>query len=180
MDHNLITLRRREIEQRMAQIKSDLVVYEKELVELDIAERVWARLSGAVRAETRPADQSATPPFRGILAKKLTLPEMIEAVVREEQETTSHFDGWEPKEIGKQIEKKFSVEVSGPAVGSITWRMWKRGQLVKVDGTAAYRLPDKKKPADLLSPTGEQSAGLSDQPARDGEPVREVAHDNIT
>jgi len=53
MEQNLIALRRREIEQRMTQIKSDLAVFEKELAELDIAERVIARLSGAERVETR-------------------------------------------------------------------------------------------------------------------------------
>ncbi|MER9892258.1 hypothetical protein NKJ40_09140 [Mesorhizobium sp. M0119] len=156
-----------------------MAVFEKELIELEIAERVLARLSGAERVEARPANQPTAAPFKGILAKKLTLPEMIEAVVREKQETSSHFDGWEPKEIGKQIERKYSVDPGGAAVSSITWRMWKRGQLEKVEGTSAYRLPDKQKPADLLSPTGEQPAGLSDQPARDGEPVQEVAHDNI-
>jgi len=48
---------------------------------------------------------------------------MIEAVIREEQEMSFHFDGWEPKEIGKQIERKYGVEVSGAAVASITWRI---------------------------------------------------------
>jgi hypothetical protein len=76
-----------------------------------------------------------------------------------------------------------------PHKATLRSRLWTmnsiENKLDKVPGTALYRMkplpgmpyPGDEKPADLLS-SGEQSAG-SVQPAGDGEPVQEVAHDNI-
>ncbi|MER8650292.1 hypothetical protein [Mesorhizobium sp. M0586] len=167
---NLISLRRREIEQRMAQLKSDLSVYEKELVELDTAERVFARLSGAERPAAGEANQLAAANVHGFLTKKLTVPEMILSVLHDEQDMASHFEGIEPKEIARLIEKKFlGRQIRSEAVSSICWRMRKREQLVKSSEGPFYSLPGKEKPADLLSPGGEQSAGLSETGAQGGE-----------
>src|SRR5690606_11723608 len=56
------------------------------------------------------------------------------------------------------------------------WKMEQAGKLRKIGDSSRYALPGDEKPADKAS-EGEQSAGLS-QPARDGEPVQEVEHDN--
>lgn len=49
MDNNLITNRRREVEAEIDRLRTMLSEYEAELVELDTAGRVMARLSGAKR-----------------------------------------------------------------------------------------------------------------------------------
>jgi len=64
---------------------------------------------------------------------------MIEAVL-----TKAH-RRMEPKEIRQEIADMFDPNVKSEAVSSICWRMWKRGQLEKVKGTASYRLPPSDK-----------------------------------
>lgn len=190
MDMILITNRRREVEHEIAKLRSAISEMESELAELTTAERVIARLSGVERGLVSEENAGKPKEVSGAKPDNIpTMPEMIGQVL-----ATAHKRGLRamtPKDIAKEIAERFWPEVNGEAVSSISWRMWKRDQLVKV-GDGLYALPNKdydltdllgssgEKPAELASPSGEQSAGLSDQPASAGEPGREVVHDNMT
>lgn len=179
---NLILTRRREVEAEIERTKALLSDLEREIGELDMAGRVIARLSGAKWPETGAADQRAATVVHVPTAtvRKLTLPEMIEVVLTKAHR--SGRKGLEPKEIRQHIAESLDPEVKSEAVSSICWRMWKRGQLQKVDDTAAYRLPasdnlnlpglpggaplpspEKEKPVDAQS-SPDTSTGLFSNP----------------
>jgi hypothetical protein len=171
----LILNRRREVEQEIARLQTQLKEYDKELVELATAERVLTRLTGA----RGPAPSEAVGPSTAkgsaegaapvTYGNPPTLPQLILTALSRAHR--SGLTGLEPKDIADAILlRNPTAKVSG--VNSIAWRMWKRGQLAKDEGSSLYRLPDKEKPADLLSPAGEQSAGLSDQPSAQGGEAR--------
>ncbi|TGP57242.1 hypothetical protein EN873_03890 [bacterium M00.F.Ca.ET.230.01.1.1] len=183
---NLIENRRHDVEQQIARLRVSLGKLEAELVELETAANVIARLTGAKRPETGTSTQpsTASAPSRTVTVMRdnplVKAPPMSKLITDELEK--AHADnevGLEPKEMLRRIAVRIMPAPKGEYVSSIAWRMWKHGQLVKEDeNSAVYSLPGRK-PADLLSPAGEQSAGLSDQPAQDGEPVREVEHDNM-
>ena len=141
---NVITVRRREVEQEIARARDVITNGEKELAELDMAGAVIARLTGASWPPAGEADAGPSkggPLFSGAAVAPMSLPSMIEAVL-----TKAHRRGlrmMEPKEIRQEIADSLDPNVKSEAVSSICWRMWKRGQLEKVAETAAYRLPLK-------------------------------------
>lgn len=172
---HLILTRRREVEQEIARAKAVIALGQKELLELDMAGAVVARLSGASwppsgedngrpATEVRlpgPAELTMTADAPKVVAK--SLPEMIEEVL-----SKAHRRGlrmMEPKEIKQEIINTLDPNVRPEAVSSISWRMWKRGQLEKVEGTSAYRLPQNENPSDD-APAGVASEGLLSSPAQ--------------
>ncbi|PSJ54868.1 hypothetical protein [Kumtagia ephedrae] len=148
-DMTLILNRRREVEQEIARLKDALSVMEAELVELATAERVMSRLTGAERPSAGATDQPKPPATARPSARKATMPEMITKVLQNADYEAGIFGGvaLEPKEIGRRIEQLYGVIVRGEAVSSICWRMWKRGQLAKDEGSSSYHLPTNNKSA---------------------------------
>jgi len=136
---HIITVRRREVEQEIARAREVIVSGEKELVELDMAASVLARLTGASWPPVGEADQQSKAGDASISARvDLTVPQMITQVLRD-----AHKRGvtmMEPKDIRQAIEAELDPSIRSEAVSSIVWRMWKRNQLQKVEGTSAYRL----------------------------------------
>lgn len=181
---SLILNRRREVEQEIGRLKTRLSDMQTELVELETAERVFARLSGAKRPQTGKADEqkpAEAPKLSTGQPIKMSVPQKIQHVLAEAyRQGLPHL---EPKDIAKRVNEKWPGTGKSENIGAIVWRMWKAKRLVKADrDLAMYALPfipGNEKPADLLSEE-EQSAGLSDQPARAGEPGQEVGHDNIS
>jgi hypothetical protein len=110
---------------------------EGELHELDIAERVFAKLSGETSAPT-PA---------GSTGKPANTPPMTDMI----REALEHARGLgtvrlRPAEILSYIQGKWWPNAEPNAVGPIAWRMWQREELAKFkDGT--YSLPSKKEEA---------------------------------
>ncbi|MBO6540839.1 MAG: hypothetical protein JJ969_15740 [Rhizobiaceae bacterium] len=153
---NLILSRRREVEQEIARTRDLLAELDKELAELDMAGRVVARLTGAKWPEAGSANQpAAQTPSKS--KKSYTLPDMISFTLRQSYRTGRR--GLTPKEIRDSIKDNLDPNVRSEAVSSICWRMWKRGQLIKDDDSAEYRLPEKDMATDLLS-VRDQSAAI--------------------
>jgi len=163
MDNNLITNRRREVEAEIDRLRTMLSEYEAELVELDTAGRVMARLSGAKRAapgEANKQEQAVVPPK--VASKEPPLTDKIVAVVSEAHRQGRK--GLEPKEIFDAIiAKGWAADLA--AVRSTTWRIWnKHGRLSKPDpDSPLYSVPEREKATDLLSGR-EQSEAFDHQP----------------
>lgn len=183
---NLIENRRHDVEQQIARLKTNLAKLEAELVELETAANVIARLTGAKRPETStPAQPStAAASSRTITVMRdnplVKAPPMSKLITDELQKAHAENEaGLEPKEMQRRIAVRIMPAPKGEYVSSIAWRMWKHGQLVKEDeNSAVYSLPGRK-PADQVS-VADQSAGLSQPSAQGGEPRREVEHDNMS
>jgi hypothetical protein len=159
----LIADRRRKIEAEMADLTEHMAALKSELVELDTAGRVLARLSGTSwppapqRVDGDDTEDSGKP------NDLPTVPDMILAVLGTAK--GSGLRGMEPKTITAQIAEGWWPDVKGPHISSVVWRMWKAGRLAK-DG-AIYMLPDMNEPPDGKSAT-DTSEGSIHQPEAQG------------
>ena len=172
-DLKMILVRKSEVSELFSKMKAGRAQWEAELVELETARRVVERLSGALGAETRPADERpatviAVPSNTPSLGKSPpTITQMILEVLLLAQEI--ELEGLAPREIAREISRQFRVENKGEYVSSICWRLWKRGQIVKVrDGV--YALPPTKRASDLLSREDQSEAPV--QPDAQGGEAR--------
>lgn len=153
----LITKRRQEVEAAIVRMRNEIAGLENELAELDVAGRVMARLSGADWPPAGAANERATAPV-AIQQKRpgMSLPQMIRLTL--ERGDRRGLRGMEPKDIRQAITDELGHEVKSEAVSSICWRMWKRGDLIKDEGSPLYHLAEKEKPVDEApgqdSPTG--------------------------
>lgn len=162
---SLILNRRAEVVGMIDRIKSELPALEAELVELDTAGKVMARLTGAewypAGEENRPLPPPAIEDSGG---KKATMPEMIQIIL--EQAHKEGLRGLEPKEITRRIAAAWVPDVKGDYVSAITWRMWKRQQLAKVEG-GLYRVPYKNFPDGSLAPSSQMNSATDAQSSPD-------------
>lgn len=139
----LIATHRREIEAEITRLRKDILRLENDLRELDIAEKVLGRISGATvspkqetveeAARRIVADMPHAPKPEGIP----TMPDMIAASLKDARKRG--LAGLEPKGMADFISAKWWPNVPSEAVGPIAWRMWKRGELTKNEGL--YALP---------------------------------------
>lgn len=176
MDKHLITIRRGEIDRQIGRLQEQLDALNVERGELDIAERVFDKLTGAKRSAPSEANEPRAPSVR-IVAKdgRPTIRQMIMAALMDAKQR--NFPGRTPQEIREFIKATYNLEIGQP-INTNASRMWRDlKEIDKDEASGRFRLPSKEKATDLLF-SGEQSAA-SIQPARDGEPVREVEHDNI-
>ncbi|MBX3579569.1 MAG: hypothetical protein KF723_20380 [Rhizobiaceae bacterium] len=176
MDTTLISNRKREVEQEIARLRRTIDSYEVELSELDTVMRVISRLEGSGRTPPGAASQQKPAAESGQVFRPLdTMPAMIIAMLTEAREAGE--PGLEPKEIARRIETIYGIKPRADGVSPICWRMWKRGQLTKDDGSPLYKLPismvdvanagikvlashlQKNTPTDLLSER-DQPAGV--------------------
>lgn len=167
---HLITTRRREVEQEIARLKQELAEREGELVELDTAGKVIARLSGAKWPPAGALDAAPkAQPDRALTAKRLTMPKMILAALR--QAKAEHKPGLEPKDMTQWISVTYDPSVKGEYVSAIAWRMWKRGQLEKPEDSALYSLPGMNEAGDdLLGEATSPASGSQSQQGREAGP----------
>lgn len=164
MDINLITNRRREVEGEISRLKSRLGEMQAELVELDTAERVVARLTGAERPTSGAADESESAATASRKPDDIpTMPEMILAILTDAWGRDQ--SGLAPKDITAEIARRWWPDVRGESVSSIAWRMKDRGQLDK-QGTV-YMVPQKEKAVDD-EPDGNTSTALFSNPQQQG------------
>ena len=139
---NLIQARKREIAASRAEHISALEALESESAELEIAERVIARLVGAHRPSAPIAvfaslADKVAPALNGKPSGTPTVPEMIVELLR--NHNTSEPAGLDVKAIVQLIGEKWWPAVSAADISPIAWRMAKRGQLAK--NGAVYSLP---------------------------------------
>ena len=166
-DLDLITRRYQEVGNMIANYRKNISELESELVDLDTAGKVVARLSGAKWPPVGEANQLATSVrYTGAEAlDRMTMPMMIVEVLK--QAHRQGLKGLTPKDMSERIKEKFSPEVKSDYVASIAWRVSKQGKLVNIGG-GVYALPEEKEATDLLS--GQDQSGASDSnPAQGGE-----------
>ena len=134
---SLVAERRKAVEARRAELRSELHHLEAELLELVTAERVFQRLTGiqTEEEETEAGKPDNIP----------SMPEMIISALEEVMRSGSQ--GLQPAGIASFIRAKWWPEVQINNVGPIAWRMWKRNQLRK-DGPI-YALPNEKAPTQM-------------------------------
>jgi hypothetical protein len=147
----LITNRRLEVEAAIARLLKEIDLYKVELAELQTAERVLNRLSGAngavVSAQDKPAAAATAIP----VSPHLTMPQMIVQILAEAQFQEGRI-GLTPKEINSRVEKKFGISGKAEQVSSICWRMFDRGNLKK---------PDKDRAVYSLDSTSQTVIGIA-------------------
>jgi hypothetical protein len=132
IDIRLIQARRKkieaEIESVQAEFEKKIVALKAEAKELDIAERVFARLSSA---DSPPANRKGDEEI--VDAGK---PEGIPAVSEMIKEALAYAViqggyGFKPAAILAYIRGKWWPEAQSNDVGPIAWRMWQNDQLIK-------------------------------------------------
>jgi hypothetical protein len=128
----IIAGRRREILAEVQTHRAEIAKLEEELVELDSAERVIARLSGK---PFPPKEPNQTGPEavaqKGKPENTPTMPEMIRSAL---SHAFSHElnTAMPVPAIAERIRAQHKwPELENAVVGSIAWRMWKRGHLAK-------------------------------------------------
>lgn len=175
---NLLTRRREEVAGMIANYRKHIAELEAELVELETAGKVIARLSGAAWPPAGSANQlhatgiAASTEVGSVKvltvpgASPPTMPEMIIAVLHAAHR--QGLRGLSPKEMAERIREKFpGAVVKGDYVASIAWRTGKQGRIRKI-GEGLYALPEEKEATDLLS-REDQSEASGSNPAQGGE-----------
>lgn len=162
MDTNLIQIRRREVDAEITRLEARLADMRNELADLDTAERVLSRLSGAKRSETRPADKPKPTVVPPETSYEPPLTEKIFTVLTEAYRRG--LKGLEPSGIYDAIIAK-DWTASKDAVRTTTWRLWNEDRLAKVPDTRLYSVLEKEKATDLLS-SQEQSGAFDQNPAQ--------------
>jgi hypothetical protein len=140
---DLITSRRTQITSLQAEYQAKLDALGAELAELDVAQRVIARLASPSKIPA-PAELSITGAdvlVTGTARKPPnipTIPEMIMTVLNNGNPSAPPRE-LTPKGIAEEIRRRWWPSVTPTEISPITWRMAKRGDLVK--NGVAYRLP---------------------------------------
>ena len=133
-ESRLITNRLREVKAESERLRSQLAANDAEIAELEMAAKVIARLTGAAGSEAVTAD--AEPAARP--SKPDGIPSMPDMIVQILERAPAPM---EPREVTEMIRLIWWPEAVNDRVASIMWRMQKRGQVAKVDGTSSYILP---------------------------------------
>lgn len=163
---NLIAIRRREIENEITRLLARVEALRGELPELEVAERVWARLSdeGAGNQERETLAEAAATRAEAVVAATKppgtpTIPDMITTALMEA--LRKGVIGLEPRDMARYIANRWWPNVPSVAISPIAWRMWKRNDLEK-DGPI-YKLPRNAETADLLTTAGSAASQSNHQ-----------------
>lgn len=164
---NVLKIRRQHITAEVERLRKALAGYEAELAEIEAAERVIARYTGAERREAGPITEpftavlSATPRRSGVSPDaQPSVPDMVVHVLMAADRQGRK--GLEPAEAYEAI-LDYGWSVNKDTLRAAMWKMAGRGKLKKVGDTSTYALPDEEKPADA-KPEEVSSAGLFSNP----------------
>ena len=142
MDTHIITIRRQEVEQEIVRLKSRMAEMEIELVDLATAERVLAKLTGAIGQSPRTADEPKPP--RALVANpadKMNLRELIIGALQSAKD--EGLLGLKPVQIQQRIVDVYGVDKSRNVVNTRTWRLWKEDGILDKQGDGTYSLSEK-------------------------------------
>ena len=137
---NKIPTRRKEIENEISAVLAHLESLRIELKDLDIAERVFARLYGPAESEAEEeGDASQTEDAKNRKPAGLpTVKQMIFELLAEARNANK--PGLTPTDLTDLIQLKWWPGATSVIVGPGAWRLWKAGKLEKDEG-GRYRLP---------------------------------------
>lgn len=165
MDTTLIKNRRHEVEAQIERLEARVTELRNELADLDTAERVLARLTGASGGEARAADEPKPASFAGGgQASEPPLTEKINTVLAEAHRRG--LKGLEPAGIYDAIIAK-GWAATKDGVRTTTWRLWNEKRLDKIAGTSSYSILGNEKPAGETS-AKDTPTGLFNQPEQQG------------
>jgi hypothetical protein len=148
-DHTLISNRRAEIAQEVERLEARLSEMRSELSDLETAERVLSRLSGAKR--NAPSASDAAKPQEAPSAKPAGTPTLREITLEALGIARSKGRaGYAPKDVREFALKKYGFNMKSQA-NTIAWRMWKDGIILKDEETGLYSLPAKETAAPTVA-----------------------------
>lgn len=169
MDIHTIQERRDELKKELALLTERFEMQSSEISteisELDIAERVWERLSGTKRSSAfKPTERNVSTAPKRTKKEKLTVRQMINAALMDARQR--NLPGLLPKEIRSYIQATYEQDI-GQQINTTASRMWHDlKEIEKDEESGLYRLP-KEKPVDAV-PGEVTSTGLFDQPSAQG------------
>lgn len=160
---DIIAIRRNQIAAARTEHEAAIQVLDQESAELDVAERVIARLVASPTLTTHPekADPALTLPEVAMLVTGRkppnipTIPEMIREILKVENELLPR-PALTPKQMTDKIRASWWPSVTPTEISPIAWRMAKRKELVK-EGPL-YRLPtaDDFYAGEIRAPEGDE------------------------
>ncbi|MEO9615677.1 MAG: hypothetical protein ABJG86_03500 [Nitratireductor sp.] len=164
MNENLIEIRRSEIEAEIARLQERIKGLAAERNELDIAERVLARLSGA---KQNPSQSNIEPkPSLGAddaPKRPLTVRQMIMAALMDARQ--KGLPGRTPKQIREYVEATYERKI-GQQINTTASRMWHDLKEIEKDiESGLFRLPLNETPVDE-KPGQVPSTGLYNDPVQ--------------
>ncbi|MEM7058630.1 MAG: hypothetical protein AAF557_13645 [Pseudomonadota bacterium] len=166
----MIQNRRREVTDELSRIDQQKAKLEKELADLETAERVIASLTGATGVASGEADAARSQKASGAKPKGIpTMPEMIgEALLElEKQPSFEVMGGVEPKDVKEWIATNYWPDVNGDSIASVMWRLAKEQRIFKTG--SLYHLVQVEEETPETGPAKDGSeASLFPQPDAKG------------
>jgi hypothetical protein len=148
MDADIIKIRRSEVTQEISILKDRIAILSSELSDLDIAEKVFSRLSGASRNSLSTSNEPDA--AKASQAKPDGLPtvrEMIKSALLAARD--SGHPGLTPKQIKSYIQDVYHFD-AGPQVNTTASRMFNTlKEINKDETTGLYSLPSKEKSSSI-------------------------------
>lgn len=160
MDVHAIQIRREEVERELARLNERVTLLSTELEELNIAEKVLGRLSGAKRNSSSPANERHTPTTSKKGKGKLpTVREMIKEALMDASQR--NVEGLTPNEIRQYIKNAYRVEIKQQinTTASRMYRDWK--EIGKNEEKGIFMLPGKDNSSNPKSANNELEDVLS-------------------
>ncbi|MFI5016029.1 MAG: hypothetical protein ACHQAY_27150 [Hyphomicrobiales bacterium] len=128
----LVSARRKTVEARIAELRSEMQALEAELPELITAERVLLRLAGIEVPSPPSAGPDVQEDEQFTKGKPENTPPMTEMIFEALNDAAKRgAPGLEPSGIASYIRGKWWSNAPSTAIGPIAWRMWKRNQIGK-------------------------------------------------
>ncbi|QSF54654.1 hypothetical protein [Brevundimonas fontaquae] len=138
-----------EIEDELDRLNARIASLRAEAAELEVAQRVLARLHVDDEADDADLSRAVVPrpeaflPTGGTRRKPTSLPAVTDMILKVlENAEKAGIDGLEPRIILAEIQRVWWPDASSESVGPIAWRMSQQGRLRK-DGPV-YSLPKKE------------------------------------
>ncbi len=154
MDVHTIQIRREEVERELARLNERVSSLSTELEELNIAEKVLERLSGAKRNSSSSANERHAPQAaKKAKGKHPTVREMIKGALMDANQR--NVEGLTPNEIRQYIKKVYGVEIK-QQINTTASRMYHDlKEIGKNEEKGIFMIPVKEKSPDSTSTNNE-------------------------
>lgn len=166
MDGNIIKIRRGEVEREIANLNDRVQTLKSELSELDIAEKVLNRLTGASGGSSGEANQREASGFASESPQERpTVRQMIMASLMDARDRGA--PGLAPRQMRDFISKVYGVDVGQQVNTNASRMLHELKEIEKDEKTGLFSLPSKEKPSDTTT-VESPSEGLFRNPEAQG------------